>query len=198
MVRASSAGLPERLSAAADAPILHSLVTAELWSHGIGSICLSRELPGGSVAFSFFLVDRNCLGVKDVMTGIEPRSDYDDRLRDMRSRFDMQELSQATARHFVESAVAYARELGLSPHPDYHRAKLIFGDIDPAEATEDLEFGHDGMPYFVSGPFDDEARCRQILATLERACGPGGYHYTVRVGPEEWDDEDSPDSFDTN
>src|SRR5260221_1818025 len=95
----------------------------------------------------------------------------------MRGKFGWREIPPAPARRFVEPAVAYARNLGFPPHPDYHRAKLIFGEIDAAEASEELEFGKDGKPFFIAGPNDNQARCRQILATLERSCGPSGSHF---------------------
>jgi hypothetical protein len=79
----------------------------------------------------------------------------------------------------VETAVAYARNLGLPPHPDYHEAKLIFGSIDPAECMEEFEFGQNGKPYFFAGPHDTPERCRQILNALERSCGPGGFDFTM-------------------
>jgi hypothetical protein len=43
--------------------------------------------------------------------------------------------------------------------------------------TEELEFGKDGKPLFIAGPHDGQARCRQILATLARSCGPDGSHF---------------------
>jgi hypothetical protein len=43
-------------------------------------------------------------------------------------------------------------------------------------------FGKDGKPFFMSGPYDTPARCRRIIDTLTRRCGPEGFHYTVAVG----------------
>jgi hypothetical protein len=174
IVREKSAGLSERLAAAENYPIVDSLATVDVWDQGLGWICLSREMPNGGVAYGIFLVDRYCLGVKNAMAGISSRFDYDSKiLQKMNRSFRSEKLTPATARRFVESAVAYARSLGFPPHPDYQRAKLIFGSIDPSEATEELEFGKDGKPLFISGPNDGQARCRQILATLARSCGPG-------------------------
>lgn len=183
IVREKSAGLPERMAAAANFPIVDSLATVDLSDKGLGWIVLSRELPNGGVAVGIFLVDRYCLGVKNAIARISSRYDYDNAiLAKMRAHFGSREITPATARRFVESAVEYARNLGFPPHQDYHRAKLIFGDIDPSEATEELEFGKDGKPFFIAGPNDNQARCRQILATLERSCGPGGSHFIMPIG----------------
>jgi hypothetical protein len=182
IVREKSAGLSDRLAGAANYPIADSVATVDLWDQGLGWICLSRELPNGGVAYAIFLVDRYCLGVKNAMAGIVSRFDYDGKImQKMKGTFRSREIAPATARRFVESAVAYARGLGFPPHPDYQRAKQIFGTIDSAEATEELEFGREGKPVFIAGPNDSAARCRQILATLERSCGLDGSHFVVPI-----------------
>jgi hypothetical protein len=180
LVREKSAGLPERLEAAVRSPVLHSWATEAVWDQGLGWVVLSRQLPNGSVACGVFLVDRYCLGVKNAFGKILSRQEYDSSIfRKMHSEYASRDLSPAAARKLVEAAVEYARSLGLPPHPDYHVAKLIFGSIDPAECTEEFEFGQDGKPLFVAGPYDTPERSQQILNALERSCGPGGYHYTI-------------------
>ena len=180
LVRDKSAGLPQRLTAAAGCPVLHSWATDSLWEKGMGWVGLSRQLPDGNIAFAVFLVDRYCLGVKDAMADILSRYEYDTRIaHKMRSEFTSKDISPAAGRKLVEAAVEYAHGLGLSPHADYHRAKLIFGAIDPAECTEQFEFGKDGKPFFIAGPFDSPRRCRQIQAVLERTRGSEGFHYLM-------------------
>jgi hypothetical protein len=180
LTRESHTGLSSRLTAAADYPVLHSLATTDLWDEGLGWICLSRQLPNGSVAFGVFLVDRYCLGVKNALADITSRFEYDSQIvRKMRSEFTSKELTPAATRKLVESAVAYAESLGLHPHPDYHKAKLIFGTIDARTCPDEFEFGKDGQPFFVAGPHDIPERCRFILRTLEQHCGADGFHYLI-------------------
>src|SRR5205807_7457937 len=92
-----------------------------------------------------------------------------------------QNVHPSAARKLVEGAVEYALALGFHPHADYAKARHIFGDIDPAECTEEFEFGKDGKPFFVAGPYDTPNRCRLILNTLERSCGAGGYDYMMPI-----------------
>src|SRR5438128_1141645 len=77
IVRATSGGLAQRMAAAASWPILDSFASLDLWDKGIGWVCLSRQLPGGAVAFGVFLIDRYCLGVKNAMADIASRYDYE-------------------------------------------------------------------------------------------------------------------------
>lgn len=186
MVKAKHAGIPERLAAASKYPILVTWVSDVLWEEGIGWVCVSRELPNGTVAYVLFLIDRFCLGVKDAMAEITGRFTYDSRIeREMRSRFSAKNITPAAARKLVEDAVAYANRLGLPPHPDYHKFRHIFGDIDPQACTEEFEFGKNGKPFFVAGPYDSPERCAHILKTLEASCGPGGYEYLIPVQPDQ-------------
>jgi hypothetical protein len=180
LTRDRHTGLAERLAAAAAYPVLHSWATEDLWTQGLGWVCLSRELPSGQVAFVVFLVDRYCLGVKDVQADVGGRYAYEDQIVSKARRdFTVREMSPAAVRKLVEGAVAYADALGLHPHPDYARARHIFGSIDAADCTEEFEFGKDGKPFFVAGPNDTPERCRRILKTLEEACGPDGFHYLI-------------------
>ena len=41
-----------------------------------------------------------------------------------------------------------------------------------------ITFGLDGKPHYINGPYEDPQR---VLATLERAVGRGGFHYTVSL-----------------
>ena len=180
VTRVKQTPLAERMVRAARYPILESWATTDLWDQGMGWICLSRELPQGLVAFVLLLTDRYCLGVKNVWFDILPRANYDSKVvRKISSDFTVKPVSPATARKFVEASVDYARSLGLHPHADYSKARPIFGDIDPAESTETLEFGLRGMPHFIAGPHDSPERSRAILKALEESCGAGRFHYTI-------------------
>ena len=109
----------------------------------------------------------------------------------MRSRYDWKihgsmfrdykpvQLRPECAVKLVEGAAAYAGNLGLAPHPDYHKAKRIFGDIDAGLCPQEFVYGKEGKPSFVAGPHDTPTRCNQILRTLTDRCGPDGFHYLM-------------------
>lgn len=194
LARWQSRGLAEQLTAAARCPILHSLATEEMQRRGMASVLLSRELPDGRVAAAVFLIDYWCLGVKDAFGRIMYRAEYNEWLEDVEERLDLVDTQPESARKLIEGAVAYASGLGLNPHPDYHRVKTIFGDLDPELAEEDFEFGDNGQPHFAAGPHDTPERCFRILSILEHACGRDGFHYTLPLSLAESagivDDED--------
>lgn len=182
-VRDQNMGLAERLSAAVKHPVLHCWIGDAVAKSGIGWVLLSRSLPNGSVAVVNFLVDSYCLGVKDVFMEILPHSAYADKyLRKISNRMSFHDAAPAEARKLIEEAVAYARGIGLSPHADYAKATILFGDIKAADSDAHFEFGQDGKPLFVSGPNDSPERCKRIVAILNNTCGAGQFHYQIAVG----------------
>ncbi len=181
LARQHSAGLADRLSAAAKYPILHCWIPDSVADEGIGAVVISRELPSSQVAVANLLVDTYCLGVKDCFAEIIDRATYEDRyLRGGPPGIVRRNVPPADARKLIEGAVAYARDLGLQPHPDYEKCMALFGDVDAASSDAEFDYGdEDGLPYFVAGPHDSRARCQHILSILEHSCGHGGYHFLL-------------------
>jgi hypothetical protein len=178
--REQNAGLAERLTQATGFPVLDCWIGDSIEEQGIGWVVLSRQLPDGFVAVASFLVDPYCLGVKGAWAEVLARPSYDSKYtRKMHRDLPARTAPPAEARKLLEGAVAYARGLGLAPHPDYPKAMLLFGSVDPAESDAVFEFGKDGQPYFIAGPNDTPERCRKIMAILHDTCGPGRFHFLI-------------------
>jgi hypothetical protein len=141
-------------------------------------VVVARERRYGKVSACSFLVDAQCLGVKNV---IGPRTlDRDGLARFLSTVRYMSagELDVAPldlARELVLGAVDYARGLGFSPHPDFEACRGYLGAWTGPSA---IGFGWHGRPLFVEGPDDDALR---IIGVLQRAVGPDGFDF-VRMG----------------
>jgi hypothetical protein len=181
LVKGRNRALSDRLKSAAGAPILDSFISEGFWDGGTGQAVLSRQLPTGEVAFAALLIDRYCLGVKDAFGDIRTRGEYRELVEHIEENSKLVKMPPADLRCLVEEAIEYARDLGFEPHSDYRRVQPIFGDIDVQEATEHFEFGSDGKPLFMAGPYDDRQRCERILSILEDRCGKDGFHYMMAV-----------------
>ena len=182
-VREQNTSLAERLTAAVRFPVLHCRINNSFEDEGMGWLLFSRELPGGRVAVASFLVDRYCLGVKDVFGEVLSRPEYDSKyIRRMAAEMPAHSIPPADARKLLEEAVAYAHSLGLAPHADYPKVLPLFGSIDPAESKATFEFGKDGKPLFIAGPSDTPERSRAIVGILTENCGTGNFHYLVPLG----------------
>src|SRR5215471_16685084 len=166
---------------AVGAPIHECLVPESLFDIGIGNVIVSRKMPNGFIGAAFFLVDVFCLGIKDVIYDVLSPVEYDHRVLDLQQE-TFRAIDPTCARKLVEGAEAYARDLGFPPHADYQCARQIFGDLDATACPTHYVFGRDGKPFFMSGPYDTPAKCRRIIDTLTRRCGPEGFHFVVAGG----------------
>ncbi len=140
---------------------------------GLVCVLVARRHRYDKVAVCGYLVDVHCLGVKNSM-GPE-FIDEVDLIAFRRYFFDAYEDHLVApldlAQHLVLGGVDYARALGFEPHPDYANTAA---HLDGPLTRCDIEFGRDGMPFYVEGPYDDADK---IMQTLEASVGPGNYHF---------------------
>lgn len=148
---------------------------------GFAQLLVARRERASRVTVCGLLVDVYCLGVKNV---IEPQTIGEGSLQAHRrsyySAFDEPSLpipiEQAQA--IAYGAVSYARGLGFEPAPGFADAAAVLGELVGELPT--ISFGREGLPFHINGPRDD---AHTILATLERTCGTGKYHYLLASGP---------------
>jgi hypothetical protein len=137
------------------------------------SVLVARDHRYGKVSACGYLVDTQCLGVKNALG---PRIVEAHELGEFRQRYfraydeEPQEVPIDLARELVLCAADYARGLGFEPHPDFGPCRAQLGAWHGPGA---FEFG---KPLFIQGPDDDAAA---IIRTLERTAGQGNFHYVV-------------------
>ena len=173
---------PAQVASAVNSPIHEALVPSRLFELGMGNLLFSRLLPDGRIAMAGFLVDMYCLGVKNAFIAIVPKVEYAMRRSSLWSKENLQPMEPACLRKLVEGSVAYAQDLGFSPHRDDALASQIFGDVHVADCSAHFEYGHNGKPFYVSGPNETEAQVQAILAQLRRRVGEGNYDFLVLAG----------------
>ena len=79
------------------------------------------------------------------------------------------------AQILVDSAVEYARTLGVDPAPDFDATK---GNLGPWSGQSVITFGRDGKPFFIQGPRDNSAH---IVSRLRPSVGPDKFEYLIAV-----------------
>lgn len=160
-------------------PVHAAYVGDSVFTIGIGPAIIARNLPDGRIAAGIFLVDAYCLGIKDAFLMVQSSFEFEDIIETKFDTEDLKPVEPAYARKLVDDSIAYARDLGFEPHADFREASVVLGGIDPGECTEEFTFGHNGKPFYVSGPKDSEAKSRRIVAHLKSRCGPDGVKLLV-------------------
>jgi hypothetical protein len=145
-------------------------------SMGLTMVLVARQERPGKLVLCNYLVDYNCLGVKNL---IGPKQvsigEYPQLKAKYYSGFDdgYKQISLAQAQAIVLSSLAYADTLGLSPHRDFNEAaRSHLGVWD-----EQLKIwcgDEQGKPLYVAGPHDSPTR---IMSILDRSVGKGNYNF---------------------
>ncbi len=161
-------------------PIHDCLVPDRIFEVGLGSILISRQSPSGLIAFSSFVVDVFCLGVKDCFFQVYDELEYEHIKSHITHSLEdqtLQNFNPSCALKLINGAVEYAQKLDFSPHPDYKNAKNIFGNINFDNCPDDFTYGKDGKPFYFQGPFENPAKVQKIINQLTEKCGEDGFDY---------------------
>jgi hypothetical protein len=142
---------------------------------GLGLVIVARSVSN-HFRFCSYLVDYWCLGVKDA---IGPRQVDRYKYEQFRQHaYGMypegySEITLQQAQDIIFGSIEYAAKLGLKPHPDFAAAKDHLGEWN--HKTE-LEFGCDGTPFFMAGPYDNVDK---IVRNLTQTVGTGNFDFMV-------------------
>ena len=146
---------------------------------GVGTIVVTRKTQRNEIVMAIFLLDVFCLGVKNAYISMMFEKEYQLRLEHIGKHEQLRKVDPSYARKLVEDAEKYAKDLGFSPHKDYHLAKQIFGDIKTETCSVSFEFGREGKPFYIAGPNDSDMFANKVINQLMDKCGPGGSHYLL-------------------
>lgn len=160
---------------------------------GMKQLVVTRIKKNGQLIVGTYLLDMYCLGLKDTFyTEIQSvetfMSDFLPKIDTMDQR---REVDANYAFNLIHGAVEYAEDLGFKPEKDFAVTQYILedaGDIDYI----DIEFGHNGKPHFIAGPYDDE---RKIYNQLLKSVGEGNFGYLGQLSFEANDHQEFEDEL---
>ena len=179
------------LQHAREYPILGCWIMAGWKKEGITPVIIVRQQDPEKVIFAVCMVDLFCLGVKDAYAN----GDFS-QAKFMRELPHMcinapEPCSIELAHEIIYGGLEYAQRLGFQPHRDF-TAQFCDQVLDPPEShprTNQVKFGKDGKPFFISGPNDDERKIKSVLNTLARTAGEGNFDFVAGMGPTNFFDD---------
>lgn len=164
---------------------LHEVLITQTWrnTEELTQILVSRRGPSGNMAIGAFMVDLGCLGVQTAYGRVVDAHTYADTRRQISAHQRMIRSDVNLAAKIVREAIAYARELGFNPDPDYRNAMIVLGDADPDACDIEIPVGgSDGKPFYFAGPYDN---WQSVINRLTRKLGPDGFKYVVPIDPSD-------------
>ena len=173
-------------------PIHECLINPDWQESGMATLLISRKQPSGNLVAGVYLVDVLCLGLKNTYFFFNqtPRY-YEEELQDL--IFTHQTYvpcDYVLAHNIIYGAIAYAEDLGFKPQKDFAVTQYLLAEDDESVELIELEFGRDGQPCYIVGPYDNTSL---IVGKLKAAVGEGNF---IVVYPDFDDDFDDEDDFD--
>lgn len=165
---------------------VHECLIDENWKkEGFSPVIISRKRANGNMIACTYLVDLYCLGVKETMFihDIDPYS-YEENIKQMGESMGLSfvKIDPMLAFNIIYGAVEYAEDLGFDPHKDFTKTtEYLLDEVSTIEYME-IEFGKDGKPFFVAGPYDNS---EQIYATLKKNVGEGNFEFIAHFDQNE-------------
>ena len=163
-------------------PFYECLITPSWKDGGLVTILISRQQPDDNLTFGLFLVDIYCLGLKNTFCN----ADYSiqkyktELLGKIYPKEKPMQCPVPLAHHVIYGGIAFAEQFGFKPHKDFKLSQYVLDDKADIKPCEDIEFGKDGEPFFISGPDDNVER---IMRQLESKVGNDNFKYLLRATP---------------
>ena len=171
-------------------PIFKCLVNEGWEEDKLAQITIARRHINGNITFCSYLVDLNCLGVKDTFYYFNlPEEDFEEVMEKMAQGYALIEIDYALAHNIIHAGWEYGEEIGFKPHKEFLSiTRFMLEEESDAIPLINIDCGDiDGKPLFVQGPLESDAMVNRIIAQLEKNVGHGNYRFIMQ--DEIWDEE---------
>jgi hypothetical protein len=173
-------------------PVYKCFLNSDWEATRLALVQVWRKHAGGKITAGSYLVDLNCLGVKD--TGYffsVPEEDLLETIQD--PTVSLKEIDYWLAHNIVFAGLEFAGEFDIKPHPEFSLTKFILEEDTEAIPVIEIEVGdeEDGKPHLVEY---QRGQYANALSKLKKNAGEGNFYYTVADDEfDEYNDEDEDD-----
>lgn len=156
----------------------------------LATIVVSRKHVNNNITLGMYLVDLDCLGIKDSFYHFNiPEFEYRSLLHQMDENREMEKITYTLAHNIIFAGLEFAEDYKFRPHSDFSIAKYILEEDSEEIELIEIECGENDQPYYVQGPLDDDIRAKQIVAHLEKHAGTGNFK-CILAGEDDLFDDD--------
>ncbi len=177
-------------------PISECWISTDWKESGICSVIVARRHTSGNITFGMYLLDIFCLGLKNTNYAFN-KSEYEykelcDKIFSVHD-YGKIAIEYVLAHNIIYGAIAYAEDLGFKPEKDWVLSQMILEeDTEDVELIE-VEFGKNGKPFFINGPYDN---VQKVVNTLNKSVGEGNYEMMYMLGnPNNFDESFDSDDY---
>jgi hypothetical protein len=156
-------------------PVYECWINPDWEESGLATVIIARKHPNGNITFATYLTDVFCLGLKDTMYFYNESENRYEEMCELiyeNAGQEREEVEYVFAHNLVYGSIEYAEELGFKPNKDWSLTQFVLNEDDDKVEMMEIEFGREGMPVYISGPFDNPNR---IINTLRKSVGEGNF-----------------------
>ncbi len=133
-------------------PICKCYITSGYKEMGMGNVIVIRKHITGNVTLGTYLIDLLALGIKDTTCSFNNSSNV---LDSILANGDFIEIDYNLAHNIIFGSLEFAAEHGFKSHKDFEKLTKYILEIDDDNIPLiDIEFGKEGKPIVIAGPFD--------------------------------------------
>lgn len=155
-------------------PVYKCLIGKDWEQHGLARILVAKIQPNGRLVYGAFLADVFCLGIKNTFCNAEmTKGEFEDIFAPAHFSDTTTEIvSLDFAKTVIYGSIAYAKNLGFEPDPDFNLSSHVLGGNNFKPDPKVRFGGPNSIPLYIIGSNDNS---RQIIAKLERKLGKDGF-----------------------
>lgn len=156
-------------------PYHECYINTEYKEKGLSQVLISKKQASGKYAYIIFLLDVYCLGLKNCIYNFNLDDFEYKQMKDkLFSSEEFMPFDIVAAHNLIYGTIDAAQEIGFAPHKEFAIAGHILDEELIDDGIDVVEFGKNGKPLYISGPYDDTDR---IIRTLERTVGAGNFEF---------------------
>jgi len=167
-VSSFGSSVPNQLQKARSYPIGACYITESWQEKGIGNIIITREKPNGMYGVGVYLIDLFCLGLKNTfyLPDSSPAEIESKLLKHENEHFVR--IHEDKAHSIIYGGIDSAAKIGFFPHRDFKQTKYVLKSREEIDFDDSIEFGKDGKPFYISGPYENDQDVMKITQVLKR------------------------------
>ena len=157
------------------------------WKDGkLCNIIIIRQHTNGNVTFCMYMVDLNCLGVKESFYQFNvPNAKLEDFLNESKKYYNTSfiKVPYKLVHNIIHAGIEFAEEYGFKPCKEFTSVTGYFleEDTDAIPLIQIECGGKDGKPLYVNNGYESAFLEKQILAQLKKTAGEGNYHFISAI-----------------
>jgi hypothetical protein len=151
----------------------------------LANVFITRSHVTGNLTVGIYLVDLQCLGIKDTFYHFNIPAE---KMDEWAEKGGLVEIRYNLAHNIVYAGHDYAYEFGIAPHKDFAITKFILEEDDDNIELQDIETGGpEGKPMLM---VDSSYPAGPILQKLKQHAGEGNYDFLIGPPMDDYNDGD--------